>query len=70
MNSTAHPEPIRSPHGRWLLLVGLLAALLLAAHGPIAQWPTYHHFADTRAWGGLPNAANVLSNRKRPAIPS
>ena len=35
---------------------------LLWAHGPIAQWADYHAFADERAWLGLPNAANVLSN--------
>jgi hypothetical protein len=36
--------------------------MALAVHGPIAQWSTYHQFADARAWGLLPNAANVLSN--------
>ena len=29
---------------------------------PIAQDLAYHRFADTRAWWGLPNAADVLSN--------
>lgn len=52
-------NPSRS---RWLALLALLAAAALAAHGPIAQPLDYHHFSDTRAWGGLPNAANVLSN--------
>lgn len=46
------------------MLVGL--ALLLAGalwlHGPIAQWPGYHAFADRRTWLGIPNAADVLSN--------
>ena len=36
--------------------------IALALHGPIAQWADYHAFADTRAWFGLPNAENVLSN--------
>jgi hypothetical protein len=45
-----------------LLAIALLAAAALAWHGPIAQWPDYHQFADARAWLGLPNAANVLSN--------
>jgi hypothetical protein len=35
---------------------------LLWAHGPIGQWADYHVFADRRAWLGLPNAADVLSN--------
>lgn len=39
-----------------------LAALGLAFHGPIAQWPHYHEFADTRSWLGIPHAADVLSN--------
>lgn len=42
-------------------LAVLLAATLLL-HGPIAQWASYHDFADQRAWMGLPNAADVLSN--------
>ncbi|MBE9609775.1 hypothetical protein [Chitinilyticum piscinae] len=36
--------------------------LLLAVHGPIAQYANYHDFADRRSWEGLPNAADVLSN--------
>jgi hypothetical protein len=31
-------------------------------YGPIEQPRHYHEFADTRAWLGLPNAADVLSN--------
>jgi len=48
---------------RWLptLLTGC-AAVALLLHGPIAQPPHYHEFADTRALLGLPNAADVLSN--------
>lgn len=42
-------------------LAALLAAALLA-HGPVAQWATYHVFADRRAAWGIPNAADVLSN--------
>jgi hypothetical protein len=44
-----------------LALAALLAGVLLL-HGPIAQWASYHDFADQRAWLGLPNAADVLSN--------
>lgn len=41
----------------WLLLI---AALLW--HGPIAQDPAYHLFADRRAWLGLSNGQNTWSN--------
>lgn len=44
----------------WLLIALLAGALLV--HGPVAQWPGYHEFADRRVWLGLPNAADVLSN--------
>lgn len=43
------------------LLVALFAGALLV-HGPIAQWPGYHDFADRRSLMGVPNAADVLSN--------
>jgi hypothetical protein len=39
-----------------------LLVLAFALHGPIAQFADYHAFADARALGALPNAANVLSN--------
>lgn len=47
---------------RILLAATLLFALALLLHGPIPQWSSYHDFADRRAWLGLPNAADVLSN--------
>jgi hypothetical protein len=50
------------PRSAWLLVLTLAAAAALGWHGPIAQWAHYHDFADATAWGGLPNAANVLSN--------
>ncbi|MBC7957635.1 MAG: alkaline phytoceramidase [Cytophagales bacterium] len=59
--TTALPAS-RSTHGRLLALMACVAALALAVHGPIVQWLGYHQFADARAWGGLPNAVNVLSN--------
>jgi hypothetical protein len=62
MDSSTHLTPIRSHRGRWLALITTLAALLLAMHGPITQWASYHQFADARPWGLLPHAANVLSN--------
>jgi hypothetical protein len=62
--STTH---LRSPApSRWaeraLVALALLLAAALWLHGPIAQWPGYHDFADRRAWLGIPNAADVLSN--------
>jgi hypothetical protein len=49
-------------HASVLATLALLAIAALAWHGPIVQWHGYHTFADTRAWGGLPHALNVLSN--------
>ncbi|WP_051279782.1 hypothetical protein [Chitinilyticum aquatile] len=53
-----------SPNARLrpALLIGCLLMLALAVHGPIAQYAHYHDFADRRAWLGLSNAADVLSN--------
>lgn len=45
-----------------LAAVALAAAVGLVLHGPIAQWPDYHAFADARPWLAVPNAANVLGN--------
>jgi hypothetical protein len=42
------------------IVLAAIAALLLV--GPIHQFADYHHFADRRAWLGIPNAADVLSN--------
>lgn len=44
-----------------LYATGLLI-LAMALAGPIAQPDNYHHFADTRALFGIPNAGDVLSN--------
>ena len=44
------------------LLITLVACGLLLAHGPIAQLPHYHEFADQSQFFGLPHAADVLSN--------
>ncbi len=52
----------RTPPATWLALAAFVLGTLLWVHGPIAQWPDYHRFADARAWLGVPNAANVLSN--------
>lgn len=47
-----------------LTIVALASALLCFAivPSPIPQDPSYHRFADRRAWLGIPNAWNVLSN--------
>lgn len=48
--------------------IGLIGGLAGLAGGaallvpPISQDPAYHRLADARAWLGLPNALNVLSN--------
>lgn len=48
---------------RWLPIVAIVAAALaMLAHGPIPQMQDYHAFVDRRAWLGIPNAADVLSN--------
>ena len=63
----SRPTPAPAPRlGRaGLAAFAAMAAVVAAAlwwHGPIAQWPDYHAFADARTWLGIPNAANVLSN--------
>lgn len=44
-----------------LVLVAVLTVLLLWLP-PLAQPQEYHRFADGRAWLGLPNVLNVISN--------
>lgn len=59
------PAPTAASRHRLTGLLAAAAALLAAAlvlSGPVLQWPDYHAFADQRAWWGLPNAADVLSN--------
>ena len=56
------PARRRIAPGFWLALVALIAGAALWWHGPIAQWASYHDFADARSWWAIPNAANVLSN--------
>lgn len=54
------PRP--SPLYHLPLAIVVLAIAAMLWHGPIAQLANYHDFADSRAWFGLPNAADVLSN--------
>jgi len=58
---TAPASFIRSLRGLPTAIV-LAAVVALVLHGPIAQYADYHHFADSRAWLGIPNALDVLSN--------
>lgn len=44
----------------WLVVLGGAVGMFL--HAPIPQDPAYHRFVDARAFFGLPNALNVLSN--------
>ena len=47
------------------LALGVAAAgvlVLLALLPPVCRGPGFHHYADERAWLGLPNAADVLTN--------
>jgi hypothetical protein len=52
-----HLHPLLLP-----ALITLVLGLAMLLHGPIAQLPNYHHFADRRAAFGIANAADVLSN--------
>lgn len=57
------PDAARLRRRRWLLL-GIAVAMVVAmlALPRIPQDPTYHHFADTRSWLGVPNFLDVVSN--------
>jgi hypothetical protein len=57
---TFSPAPSWRP--RVLAALAALLAFGLLWHGPIAQWPDYHAFADRRTLLGIGNAADVLSN--------
>lgn len=44
------------------LLVAILLSGAALLHGPIAQLPNYHDFADQQIVSGIPDFADVLSN--------
>jgi hypothetical protein len=62
--SAASPPRLTAPPPRaaWLGAAALALGIGLLLAGPLQQWDNYHGFADTRAWLGIPNAADVLSN--------
>ena len=47
---------------RLLVLVSLAAIVALSLLGRIPQDPAYHRFADARAFAGISNFCNVVSN--------
>lgn len=54
------PSTLLRSHSAWLASAIIVAGLVAA--GPVAQTDGYHGFADARALGALPHAADVLSN--------
>ncbi|HBL28155.1 MAG TPA: alkaline phytoceramidase [Acidobacteria bacterium] len=54
----------RATRFRLLALLGVtaLSAAVVFSQPPIPQDPAYHRFADTRAFLGVPNFLNVVSN--------
>ena len=53
-------SPTRRAYLILLLMVAVLAGVM--ALPPIAQDPTYHDFADNRAFFGIPSFLNVITN--------
>ncbi|HUL14113.1 MAG TPA: ceramidase domain-containing protein [Methylococcaceae bacterium] len=47
---------------RGLLLFALATTAVVTLRPPVGQPQAYHHFADARAFLGLPNFLNVISN--------
>jgi len=65
LSSLSRRPSIAPPQFRETCLIGaLLALVLVACLAPAMPGAAWHvtHFADTRAWLNLPNAADVLSN--------
>jgi hypothetical protein len=53
---------LRSLARRAPTAIVLIAVVAMALYGPIDQLAHYNEYADRRAWLGIPNAADVLSN--------
>ncbi len=66
MRDAALTTPVRA--GRALLAALGLSLLVIALLPPIPQDPSYHDFADRRAWLGVPNAGDVLGNLAFPLV--
>jgi hypothetical protein len=63
MQTTPYSFSLDHPARRWLPVIIILAIVVgMTLHGPIAQLPHYHDFADQRGNGLIPNALDVLSN--------
>ena len=45
-----------------IIAVGVVTAIVLSIAMPIMRTATFHRYADTSTWFGIPNALNVLSN--------
>ena len=58
------PGLVRARLQTWglIAIAIVLFAVLRFVFGPLAQDPSYHLFADVRAWGPIPRAGDVLSN--------
>ncbi len=61
-DATRSPTATTPAPAAWLGVAALLLFIGLWLAGPVKQWDNYHSFADARAWAGVPNAADVLSN--------
>ncbi len=61
---TSSSAPAQVPTWRYALLIILMLAppALIMSLGPIAQIVSYHDFADSRGFVGIPNFADVATN--------
>jgi hypothetical protein len=61
---TGGRAPSTTQSWKFLVLFASITTLLIAMTlvAPIPQNENYHHFADTRAFGSIPNCLNVLSS--------
>jgi hypothetical protein len=45
-----------------IVIGSVVAAVVVAIAFPVTRTPGFHHYADQRAWLGIPHAGDVLSN--------
>ncbi|HTV85906.1 MAG TPA: ceramidase domain-containing protein [Dyella sp.] len=64
MSKRSLSKSVRPVRGRAFALAALGVVVLITAciMPPFAQPQSYHDFADTRGWLGIPNYGNVASN--------